>query len=67
MTEMKYSQSNGKFAQSNQLFKIACTLAGVEPTRRQASKWRNRRGRAYSKRHEAIHKLNNRGQDGHAA
>jgi hypothetical protein len=31
-------------------FVAACKAAGVEPTRRQASKWKNARGRAFAKR-----------------
>lgn len=31
-------------------FVAACKAAGVEPTRRQASKWKNKRGRAFAKR-----------------
>ena len=29
-------------------FKVACTNAGVEPSKRQASKWNNRKGAAYN-------------------
>lgn len=44
--------TNAEFA-LDRLFRKACELAKVEPTKRQASKWRNRRGRAYTQRHAA--------------
>ena len=39
-------------ARGDSLFLAACAAAGVEPTRRQASKFLQRRGRAYSVRHQ---------------
>jgi hypothetical protein len=41
-------QSNHEFAKSNGTFIQACEAAGVEPTVRQASKFRNKRGAAYN-------------------
>jgi hypothetical protein len=32
-------------------FRKACEDAGVEPTRRQASKWNHKQGKAYKKAH----------------
>jgi hypothetical protein len=45
--------TNKEFARTDNVFKLACELAKVEPTSRQASKYRNRRGRAYTKRLDA--------------
>ena len=38
---------NREFANSNKRFRDACAVVGIEPTRRQASKWRQRKGLAY--------------------
>jgi hypothetical protein len=46
-------ETNREQAKHDLLFRKACELAGVEPTRRQFSKWTNKRGRAYMKRFEA--------------
>ena len=35
------------FCKENIRFKDACSKVGIEPTKRQASKWRNRKGLAY--------------------
>jgi phosphoribosylpyrophosphate synthetase len=43
-----------KFSKENQLFSKCCELAECEPTKRQASKFRNGEGKAFSKRDEAI-------------
>lgn len=51
-----YVVTNSELA-DNELFRIACDLAGVQPTRRQASKWRNRKGKAYYFRNEAVRAL----------
>ena len=42
--------TNTEFAKTNKEFKLACSRAGVEPTPRQASKFRRKRGLAYTKR-----------------
>lgn len=42
--------TNAQFAQSDQGFKTACSKAEVEPTRRQASKYRMGYGKAYAQR-----------------
>jgi hypothetical protein len=39
--------SNKKFAEENKPFNEACEGAGCEPTTRQASKFRNKKGIAY--------------------
>lgn len=39
---------NSGFALTNQQFRAACEKAGVEPTRRQASKYRRKTGKAYA-------------------
>ena len=43
----KYEITNAKFAKENMEFQSACDRAGVQPTARQASKFRNKRGQAY--------------------
>ena len=48
MTKQKKSeQTNQEFARVNEEFKDACTKAGIAPTKRQASKWRLRKGAAW--------------------
>lgn len=39
--------SNAAFAKADQAFQSACQKAGIEPTPRQASKWRRKTGLAY--------------------
>ena len=39
--------SNKEFAAQDKKFQAACKAAGVEPTARQASKYRNNQGLAY--------------------
>lgn len=45
---------NGPFAASDEHFRAACERAGVQPTARQASKYRSGRGRAYQHRQQAA-------------
>jgi len=40
--------TNIQYASTVKIFKTACKLAKVEPTARQASKFQNKRGKAYS-------------------
>ena len=40
--------TNKHFALKNEWFRAACVKAGVEPTTRQASKWRLKKGKAYA-------------------
>ena len=47
-----------EFAQKDQIFKIACEMAGVDNTPRQASKFCNRKGRAYLFHRDATAKYN---------
>jgi hypothetical protein len=49
--------TNAKFAASDELFRAACKLAAIEPTRRQASKWLNHRGLAWKFRAAAQFEL----------
>ena len=39
--------TNKQFAESNAEFQAACEKAGIKPTARQASKFRNRHGAAW--------------------
>jgi hypothetical protein len=43
-----------EFAQTSPVFIRACEIAGVEPTKRQASKWHNKKGRAFIFRNQAV-------------
>ncbi len=42
--------TNREFAAQDAQFRKACEVVGLEPTRRQASKWRNKQGLAYQSR-----------------
>jgi len=42
--------SNATFAETDQTFQVACEKAGIPPTRRQASKWRRKKGLAWTHR-----------------
>lgn len=53
----RYTITNRAFI-SNRLFKVACSMAHIPPSKRQASKWRNRRGLAYRERSRAMRELN---------
>jgi hypothetical protein len=44
----KYEVHNGTFAKENAEFQAACSKVDVKPTTRQASKFRNKRGKAYT-------------------
>ena len=44
---VKYDIYNSVFANENENFKLCCEKAGVKPTKRQASKFRNKSGAAY--------------------
>ena len=46
--KQKYEQCNDAFAKTNQEFQDACSKVDVKPTRRQASKWRRKLGKAYN-------------------
>ena len=41
------SETNKEFANSNPNFLTACASVGLKPTKRQASRWRNRKGKAF--------------------
>ena len=40
--------TNKQFAEQDKPFIQACEQAEVQPTKRQASKWRNKKGKAYA-------------------
>lgn len=40
-------KTNADFAATDLAFRAACEKVNVKPTKRQASKWRNRKGQAY--------------------
>ena len=46
----KYKIHNVQFAQENEEFIERCERVGIEPTMRQASKYRNGKGLAFQKR-----------------
>lgn len=46
--------TNAQFATKDKLFNAACSLATVDPTPRQASKYRNKKGLAYKYRPHAL-------------
>ena len=46
---MAIRQTNADFATTNKQFIKACEVARIPPTKRQASKFRSRRGLAYQK------------------
>jgi hypothetical protein len=39
--------TNRKFAEQNEKFKTCCERGGISPSKRQASKYRRKRGKAY--------------------
>ena len=43
----KYDICNEKFAKQDNAFISACEKVGIKPSSRQASKWRNKKGKAY--------------------
>jgi hypothetical protein len=53
--------TNREFSKTDSVFIEACQLAGIEPTRRQASKWNRRTGLAYAWRGEALRIVTARG------
>jgi hypothetical protein len=54
--------TNAKFADQDPTFKKACEIAKIEPTKRQASKWRNKRGAAFPFRGSAASAVKRAGQ-----
>lgn len=40
--------TNKKFVEIDNTFIAACQLAGIQSTKRQASKWRNKKGLAFT-------------------
>jgi hypothetical protein len=53
-TREKVEVTNREFAMADGLFRAACARAGVEPTRRQASKFRRHVGRAWAARTPSL-------------
>ena len=49
MKKEPYTSTNEKFFKENQEFIAACEKVDIKPTRRQASKWRNKKGLDYLK------------------
>lgn len=45
--KLTFSKTNKEMSKANPRFHNACEKAGVEPTKRQASKWRNGKGLAF--------------------
>ncbi len=43
----KEKETNNEFAKNNKQFIAACEKAGIQPTGRQAGKWRRQKGAAY--------------------
>jgi len=58
-TEVKQRMTNLEYSQSNKLFQKACEVASeklgneIKPTQRQASKYRNKSGSAFTYKGEA--------------
>jgi hypothetical protein len=52
--EVVVEPTNKEFAEKNEEFRNACAghLPPVEPTTRQASKWRNKKGKVYNYFHK---------------
>lgn len=48
--------TNKKFAETNEHFQDCCIVAGVDPTTRQASKFRNKKGLAYGNKKHTVEK-----------
>ena len=51
------NQTNKPFAAEDILFIKACNLAGIEATKRQASRWQNNKGTAFKFKKGAIREL----------
>ena len=53
MTMRKARMNNRMLTERGYVFRKACELAGIEPTVRQASKYRSKRGMAYRFKEQA--------------
>ena len=49
--------TNAHYAKTTEVFREACTLSKIDPSTRQASKYRMKKGIAYSNRIEARNNL----------
>lgn len=56
--------NNREYAASDREFQEACKKAGISPTQRQASRWRNRQGKAYQFRNGNGHSIDNAEEKG---
>jgi hypothetical protein len=54
---------NKKFAETNIEFRKSCELAGITPTARQGSKFRNGKGTAYRFKKNAIKEINRKDEN----
>ena len=59
----KYDVKNEVFAKTDTLFLKSCECAGIKPTTRQGSKWRNEKGKSYDFRFEATSKMKQEGKN----
>lgn len=48
------NKTNFQFAASDKMFRFICNILSINPTRRQASKWRNKKDSAFKHQNEAI-------------
>ncbi len=55
--------TNKVFSSSNEVFIKSCELASVDPTTRQASKYRNWKGKAFHKKGFAVLELDENKED----
>lgn len=54
---MSDEQSNRKFSEANNEFIEACKAVDLKPGKRQASKWRNKKGLAWKRRFTSEGKI----------
>jgi len=60
MKEQKSELTNEQFRKQDEAFKVACELAKCEPSKRQASKWRRKLGKATKLRMKAAEVMRQR-------
>lgn len=49
-----YAKTWDQLRRSDDLFVTACGIGGAEPSKRQYSKWKNNRGKAFKAKEQAI-------------
>jgi len=59
--------TNRKFAKENRLFRKACEIAHINPTDRQAGKFRKHRGLAYKNQGKAQSAIDKKKQENNGA